>query len=128
MNLSSTFPFTFHRSPPILGQTENGRKTTQSTLKVLPELVIYDIDLTMSLPLGITLMSGFNAIAQAIEALYSKDNNPIIEQFAILGIQAMVKALPKLEQDLQEEEARSETCLVQDRCLYIVSCGTSRSG
>jgi hypothetical protein len=67
---------------PIIGQTENGLKTTQSTLKVLPEVVIYDVDLTLGLPFGMTVTSGFNAIAHAVEALYSKDNNPIIDQFA----------------------------------------------
>ena len=29
---------------PILGQTEAGRKTTQRTLKVLPEAVLYDVE------------------------------------------------------------------------------------
>ena len=34
---------------PIIGQTEDGVKTTQKTLKVLPETVIYDVDQTLSL-------------------------------------------------------------------------------
>src|SRR4051812_31929350 len=33
--------------PPILGETKDGVKTTQRTLKVLPEVVIYDVDLTL---------------------------------------------------------------------------------
>jgi maleylacetate reductase len=34
----------------IIGQTEKGEKTTQVTAKVLPETVIYDVDLTLTLP------------------------------------------------------------------------------
>src|ERR1700724_834120 len=35
---------------PILGETERGRKTTQRTLKVLPEVIVYDVNLTLTLP------------------------------------------------------------------------------
>ena len=59
---------------PILGETEAGRKTTQRTLKVLPELIVYDVDLTLTLPTGLTVTSGMNAIAHAVEALYSPDD------------------------------------------------------
>ena len=37
---------------PILGETKDGLKTTQKSQKVLPETVIYDVGLTMSLPAG----------------------------------------------------------------------------
>ncbi len=39
---------------PILGETAIGRKTTQRTLKVLPEVIIYDVDLTLTLPSGLS--------------------------------------------------------------------------
>lgn len=34
----------------ILGETEGGRKSTQRSIKVLPEVVIYDVDLTLPCP------------------------------------------------------------------------------
>ena len=34
------------------GETKDNTKTTQSSPKVLPEVVIYDVDLTMTLPTG----------------------------------------------------------------------------
>src|SRR3546814_17559418 len=37
---------------PILGQTEAGRKTTQRSGRVQPESVLYDVDLTLTLPLS----------------------------------------------------------------------------
>lgn len=50
---------------PILGETQDGRKMTRSDPKILPGTVIYDVDLTMSLPVGISLTSGVNAIAHS---------------------------------------------------------------
>jgi alcohol dehydrogenase class IV len=50
---------------PILGETAGGRKTTRSDPKILPGTVIYDVDLTMTLPVGLSATSGVNAIAHA---------------------------------------------------------------
>ncbi len=43
---------------------------------VLPETVIYDVDLTLTLPVALAATSGINAIAHAVEALYARDTNP----------------------------------------------------
>lgn len=48
-----------------LGETAEGRKTTRSDPKILPGTVIYDVDLTMTLPAGLSATSGVNAIAHA---------------------------------------------------------------
>ena len=58
---------------PILGKFKDNTKTTQSSPKVLPEVVIYDVDLTMTLPTGLSGTSGINAIAHAVEALYARE-------------------------------------------------------
>lgn len=50
---------------PILGETADGAKTTRSDPKILPGTVIYDVDLTMTLPVGMSAVSGVNAIAHA---------------------------------------------------------------
>lgn len=61
------FPTTYAGSEmtPILGETVNGVKKAISDKKILPATVIYDVDLTMSLPVGISATSGINAIAHA---------------------------------------------------------------
>ena len=79
---------------PILGQTENGLKTTVRDTAVLPETVIYDVDLTLTLPVGLTATSGINAIAHAVEALYARDTNPVTSLMAEEGIRALARALP----------------------------------
>jgi maleylacetate reductase len=93
---------------PILGQTENGRKTTQRTPKVLPEAVIYDVDLTLGLPVGISGTSGLNAIAHAVEGLYARDTNPIMQMLAEEGARSLARALPAIIADPRNVEARSD--------------------
>jgi maleylacetate reductase len=67
---------------PILGETQDGRKTTRRSPKIQPEVVIYDVDLTLSLPPAMSALSAFNAIAHAAEALYAPDGNPIVALMA----------------------------------------------
>lgn len=52
---------------PILGETENGRKVTRRDSKILPTAVLYDVDLTMTLSVKLSVNSGINAIAHAGE-------------------------------------------------------------
>lgn len=50
---------------PILGETADGVKKTRTDPKILPGTVIYDVDLTMTLPVSMSATSGVNAIAHA---------------------------------------------------------------
>lgn len=103
---------------PILGQTDNGHKTTQRTLDVLPEVIVYDVDLTFSLPPALSATSGLNAIAHAVEALYAKDANPVISMLAEQGIAALARALPRILRAPSDPAARSDA-------LYGAwACGT----
>ena len=91
---------------PILGETENGLKKTQTTPKVLPQVVIYDVEQTMSLPAGLSGTSGINAIAHAIEALYARDRNPVTSTLALAAVKALASALPKIARDPADRDAR----------------------
>ncbi|MBD2751232.1 maleylacetate reductase [Microvirga sp. BT688] len=93
---------------PILGETKDGVKTTQRTLKVLPEVTIYDVDLTLSLPAAIAATSGMNAMAHAVEALYAQDRNPVISLMAEEGIRSLAGALPRITEAPQDHMARSD--------------------
>ena len=103
---------------PILGQTENGKKTTQRAKSILPEVIVYDVDLTMTLPPAMSATSGMNAIAHAIEALYAENRNPLISQLALQGIEALVRALPTIMRKPADREARS------DALFGAWACGT----
>ena len=93
---------------PILGETRDGLKTTQKSPKILPEVIVYDVDLTLTLPPGLSATSGINAIAHAVEGLYTQDANPIVSLMAEEGIRALAGALPNIARDLADREARSE--------------------
>ncbi len=92
---------------PILGQTEGGAKTTLKDRAVLPEVVIYDVDLTLTLPPKLSAVSGLNAMAHAVEALYAQDRNPIVGLMATEAIRALRAALPAIVDDPGDVEARS---------------------
>ncbi len=92
---------------PILGETQDGLKTTQRSMKVLPEVILYDVDLTLTLPVRLSVTSGMNAIAHAVEALYAHDANPITSLMAEEAIRALAEALPIIAKDPQNGGARS---------------------
>lgn len=93
---------------PILGETKDGVKTTQRSPKILPKTVIYDVELTLSLPPALSATSGVNAIAHAVEALYSTDRNPITSLMAEEGISSLARSLPVLVTDPSDRAARSD--------------------
>ncbi|MBZ9793959.1 maleylacetate reductase [Rhizobium sp. 3T7] len=93
---------------PILGETEGGRKVTKSDSRILPEVIVYDVDLTLSLPVLMSATSGINAIAHAVEALYAREANPIISMMALEGIAAIARALPQIKENPGDTAARSD--------------------
>lgn len=93
---------------PIGGETKDGVKTTVTTPKVLPEVIIYDVELTLDLPPAVSVVSGFNAIAHAVEALYAREANPLISLLAEEGIGSLARALPPVRRDPSDREARGD--------------------
>lgn len=91
----------------VLGETENGVKTTRKHDLILPKVVIYDVSQTLTLRPEVTASSALNAIAHAAEALYAQDANPIVSLMAEEGISALFGSLELLMRDPQNIEARS---------------------
>jgi maleylacetate reductase len=91
----------------ILGETAGGEKTTRRDPSILPETVIYDVDLTRTLPPALTVTSGLNAMAHAAEALYAPDRNPIISLMAADAIRALCHALPVIAGNPDDRDARA---------------------
>jgi alcohol dehydrogenase class IV len=93
---------------PIYGITEAGVKKTGKDRKVLPRTVIYDVNLTLTLPPKIAGPSGMNAMAHMVEGLYAQDANPIMTLMAEEGIRALAHSLPIIVKDPGNLEARSD--------------------
>ena len=96
---------------PVYGLTEGGLKKTGRDLRVLPKTVIYDPELTLSLPASISVTSGINAIAHAAEGLYAQDANPITALMAEEGVRALGAGIGRVVSRLDDLDARAD-------CLY----------
>lgn len=92
---------------PILGQTENAVKSTVKHASILPEVVIYDAELTLGLPVAVSVTSGLNAMAHAFEGLYAKERNPITTLMAVEGIRVLKESLPIIVQQPENIAARN---------------------
>lgn len=105
---------------PVYGITENGIKKTGKDSRVLPKTVIYDPELTLSLPLEMSITSGINAIAHAAEGLYAQNGNPIMCLLAEEGIRALADGLRLLKKNDQDIEARSLCLYGAWLCGYVL--------
>ncbi|MFT4149445.1 MAG: maleylacetate reductase [Paracoccaceae bacterium] len=94
---------------PILGQTENGVKTTLTSAKVQPEVILYDAELVATLPVGMTVTSALNAMAHAAEGLYARDRSPLSSLMAVEGLRAFRDALPRVKASPGDLSGRGET-------------------
>lgn len=105
-----TIPTTYAGSEatPILGETRDGRKETIRDPRILPECVVYDVELTLGLPVAMSVTSGFNAVAHAAEALYAQQRSPLIEIMAEQGARALLGALPRIVAAPRDAAARSD--------------------
>jgi maleylacetate reductase len=92
---------------PVWGLTEAGRKTTGTDRRVLPRAVVYDPELTLTLPPALSAVSGLNAVAHCVEAFWGPRANPVTSLLAEEGIRALSCGLTGVVRDPGNLEARS---------------------
>lgn len=91
----------------VWGLTENGVKKTGVSAAVLPTSVVYDSDLSRSLPVPLSVASGLNALAHSVDALWAPAANPINAAFALEASRAISESLRTIVIDPSNESARS---------------------
>lgn len=111
---------------PVWGITEAGRKITGRDDRVLPRTVIYDAEVTLTLPPEVAGPSGLNAMAHCVGALSAPDTNPITALLAEEGIRVMSTALPVIARTPDNVAARSEAMYAA--CLSGHALGATRMG
>jgi alcohol dehydrogenase class IV len=84
---------------PVWGLTEGAKKTTGTDEQVLPRVIIYDAELTMSLPVEMSVASGLNALAHCVDSMWAPKADPINAALAAEGIRALAEGLPKVVAD-----------------------------
>jgi alcohol dehydrogenase class IV len=83
----------------VWGLTEGPRKKTGVDARVLPRVIIYDASLTVTLPVGMSVASGLNALAHCVDSLWAPAASPISRAFAGEGIRALRAGLPAVVAD-----------------------------
>ncbi len=78
---------------------------------LIPDLVILDPELTLSLPPKITAETGIDAFTHAIECFICKKANPISDMFSLNAMELICKNLLHAVKDGSNEEARHNMLL-----------------
>lgn len=102
---------------PLWGLTEGGRKTTGTDDRVLPATVIYDADLTLSLPVELSVASGLNALAHCVDSLWAPRANPITTGLAVEGVRLLAAGLPIVRREPADRRGRE-----------LILCGAHLAG
>jgi maleylacetate reductase len=84
---------------PVWGLTEGAKKTTGIDKRVLPRVIVYDAELTMSLPVDMSVASGLNALAHCVDSLWGPNADPVNAAFAAEGIRSLSAGLPRVVAD-----------------------------
>lgn len=111
---------------PVLGETANGEKVTRSGPEILPDTVVYDVELTLTLPWAMTVTSAVNAMAHAVEALYSPDRTAGTDRMSTDAIAALATGLRDLQADPVSKDARGDLLYgawLAGTCLGTVGMG-----
>lgn len=93
---------------PVWGLTEGRVKRTGVDPRVLPVAVVYDSELSASLPVGLSVASGLNALAHSVDSLWAPRTDPINQALGLEGVRALAVGLPRIVADPADGEARDE--------------------
>jgi len=91
---------------PMYGFTGD-HKVTGRDDRVLPRVVVYDPELTISLPVETSVASACNALAHCVEGCYGPGANPVTTLSAVEGIRVLSANVPLLARDARDLEVRS---------------------
>lgn len=92
----------------ILSDYEKHKKGGVRGKSLYPKLAIVDSVFTETVPLHITMETGFDVLAHAIESYVSKAASPFTKILSEQVISTAGKALMELEEDIQNKEAREK--------------------
>lgn len=90
------------------GMTIDGVKRMHESPAMLPSTVVYDAELSRSLPLAASAGSAMNALAHCVDAIYLPSLSPLLAPAAVEGARVVVDALPRLLAAPDDLDARSD--------------------
>jgi alcohol dehydrogenase class IV len=86
-------------------------KVATESVEMLADIAIVDPALTVSVPPMVTAASGVDAMAHCVEAYTSKRSHPIIDAYALQGIELVGRYLRRAVEDGSDLEARAGLAL-----------------
>lgn len=98
----------------------NKKKLSLASPALFPSSAIVDAELTDGLPAASTFASGLDALNQAFESVWNKNRSPATLQLAGRAIRLALDALPRLNEDLSDSQARdnlAEASLLAGLCI-----------
>lgn len=76
-----------------------------------PTVAIIDPQLMLTVPAGVTVSTGLDALSHALESIWNVNANPVSDTFAISAIEDILECLTRLRRDLGNRELRSRMAL-----------------
>ena len=76
-----------------------------------PKVAIIDPQLMLTVPAGVTVSTGLDALSHALESIWNVNANPISDTFALSAISDILECLPLLLRDLSSQPLRTRMAL-----------------
>jgi len=106
--------------------TSGRRNEAGRDIRVLPRTVVYDPELTLSLPPAVTAASGMNALAHCLEALWAEGASPLSGPLALEGARTLAEAVPAAVAEPAKLTARSRALV--GACQAGMALATAGTG
>lgn len=92
----------------LRGMFEDGKRVLKRSSRMLPKTIIYDPELSVSLPLEISIASAVNSMAHAVSSFLGEHPNPVTNLIAEEGLRVMRSALPRIADSPVDVNARGD--------------------
>lgn len=95
----------------VISDKEKKLKLPVRSRFLFPKVALVDPELTLSMPKELTASTGADALAHSLEALWSKDAQPISDYLALRAVKIIFENLRKACEQPQDVEAREQMSL-----------------
>ena len=110
----------------VVTNTEERNKSALYHWRLFPKVALIDSELMISVPKYVTQTTGFDVFCHAFESTVHKNNSPLVDTLAWEAIQIVIESLPKLVNDLDNQELRAEMAFADTLAgLSIASIGVT---
>ena len=111
---------------PVWGMTAGGGQESGRVPLLLPKTVVYDPELTLSLPPLVTAATGMSAMGHCLEALWAEGASPLSGPLALEAARALAESLPTAVVEPLDLKSRSRALV--GACQAGVALAIAGSG